>query len=554
MKIEQIRLNGIKSYSDIKVERISNYNIFIGPNNSGKSNFLYAIRIFFEDQKITKDDIFKFTTVNEIRIEITFKKSQSEKLPNLGKFFKNKNNIVITCSIDTNAKSLKPIYRIDGNEISKQDKQELMDSVDLIYVPAVWTIEEEISNTKMSPFNKLMSDIIIDNIKNIKQYDSHKNFLNVIIKKIKNEKDGILDSIQEQLDSDMIYNSFNINICNPLNKDQLLEELVNYISKKLQLTAKINNEQFVIDSQGNGFQRSLLYSLIKFRNLKQSKSKKPSILLFEEPELFLHPNLQKNLRENLIGLSKKNFQIFITTHSPYFITNIENINNLNRVYLEKNMSYIKSITKKEFKKVINKNRIILENANIVELSTNKGDSSFKESLEKTVLLWSTAERMASLFSNKVLLVEGRSDVNAIYYLLNSDYFKSYSKNDLYVMDTNGKFTMYLWASILNSLGVQVWILYDQDGNIKKPTIDHMKLNKYIEELKTKGIIKNIMHFDDNIEKDLGFTKSSNTKAKAEYVTNDVHVYMKINEIYNDKTNEHHDKLLKIQNFLKEVLT
>ena len=82
--------------------------------------------------------------------------------------------------------------------------------------------------------------------------------------------------------------------------------------------------------------------------MNKASQKKPSILLFEEPELFLHPNMQKNLRENLIGLSKKNFQIFITTHSPYFITNIENISNLNRVYLENNMSYIKSVTKTEF--------------------------------------------------------------------------------------------------------------------------------------------------------------------------------------------------------------
>lgn len=274
MKIEQIKISGFRSYNNIKVKQISNYNIFIGPNNVGKSNFLYALRIFFDDQKITKDDIFKFATVNEITIEITFKKLKKEKLNNLSKFFKDKNSIVVTCIVDVSSNNLKPKYKIDGNDISKDDKQDLIDSMDLIYIPSVWTIDDEVSNTKMTPFNRLMSDIIRNNIKKIKQYNSQKNFLDTIIKKIKNDKNGILDSIQKQLNDDMIYNSFYINIYNPLNKDKLVEELVNNISKNLQLSAKINNEQFVIDSQGNGFQRSLLYSLIKFRNLEQSKSKK----------------------------------------------------------------------------------------------------------------------------------------------------------------------------------------------------------------------------------------------------------------------------------------
>jgi predicted ATPase len=46
----------------------------------------------------------------------------------------------------------------------------------------------------------------------------------------------------------------------------------------------------------------------------------PSIIMIEDPEIFLHPQLQKSISETLFRLSKKN-QVVFTTHSPNLITN-----------------------------------------------------------------------------------------------------------------------------------------------------------------------------------------------------------------------------------------
>ena len=49
------------------------------------------------------------------------------------------------------------------------------------------------------------------------------------------------------------------------------------------------------------------------------KKIKPFFLFIDEPELSLHPEAQKRLFESLQEISKKD-QIFISTHSPYFLS------------------------------------------------------------------------------------------------------------------------------------------------------------------------------------------------------------------------------------------
>ena len=50
------------------------------------------------------------------------------------------------------------------------------------------------------------------------------------------------------------------------------------------------------------------------------KARLPSIIIVEDPEIFLHPQLQKASSEILYHLSKKN-QVMFTTHSPNLLLN-----------------------------------------------------------------------------------------------------------------------------------------------------------------------------------------------------------------------------------------
>ena len=63
-----------------------------------------------------------------------------------------------------------------------------------------------------------------------------------------------------------------------------------------------------------------LYMLSMLETYSDEASRLPSIIIVEDPEIFLHPQLQKTSSEILYHLSKKN-QVIFTTHSPTLLAN-----------------------------------------------------------------------------------------------------------------------------------------------------------------------------------------------------------------------------------------
>lgn len=74
-----------------------------------------------------------------------------------------------------------------------------------------------------------------------------------------------------------------------------------------------------IETLGAGFKSIYLFSLLK-TYLEQKRYTVPCIIMIEDPEIFLHSQLQKAASEILYQLSKKN-QIIFSTHSPNMIFN-----------------------------------------------------------------------------------------------------------------------------------------------------------------------------------------------------------------------------------------
>lgn len=81
-----------------------------------------------------------------------------------------------------------------------------------------------------------------------------------------------------------------------------------------------NGEELKVSCLGQGYQRLLIAAILKAYADKEISSDKKILILFEEPELFLHPNLKKTLNQSLYSLSEKdNISVVISTHDPYFI-------------------------------------------------------------------------------------------------------------------------------------------------------------------------------------------------------------------------------------------
>ena len=79
-----------------------------------------------------------------------------------------------------------------------------------------------------------------------------------------------------------------------------------------------------LEDLAQGHQRLLIASFLKScadiiqENSNDTDKKKQAIILFEEPEIYMHPKLKAQLKEALEEISKE-FQVIISTHDPYFI-------------------------------------------------------------------------------------------------------------------------------------------------------------------------------------------------------------------------------------------
>ncbi len=78
------------------------------------------------------------------------------------------------------------------------------------------------------------------------------------------------------------------------------------------------------DDLGQGTQRVIVASILKaYADILLEKNiitERPILILFEEPEIYLHPKLKRVLNATLEKIAEQdNHQVIITTHDPYFV-------------------------------------------------------------------------------------------------------------------------------------------------------------------------------------------------------------------------------------------
>ena len=94
-------------------------------------------------------------------------------------------------------------------------------------------------------------------------------------------------------------------------------------SGDLNVTDEISGETRRFDTLGSGAQRAIQMALIRLlADIRKTREQDLArrILLIDEPEIFLHPQGVRGLREALNVLSKSGFQVVFTTHSPLMVS------------------------------------------------------------------------------------------------------------------------------------------------------------------------------------------------------------------------------------------
>ena len=191
-----------------------------------------------------------------------------------------------------------------------------------------------------------------------------------------------------------------------------------------------------IENKGSGLQSLLIIELFKFYCKVFNQS---SLLILEEPELFLHPHAKRMLSEILKDFvdnskNKHENQIILTSHSDEFISNVD-IENIN---------VIRKTSEGTKKSRIDK--------------ANYGDGKELQKL-KIELQHKNAEMF---FAEKVILVEGEEQI-LIPEIVKSIYKENIlNNNDVSIVKVGGKSYFNIYRKVLTELNIDNYIIADYD--------------------------------------------------------------------------------------------
>ena len=339
MYITRIFIKNFKSIKEIDIYPNKWLNVFIWENSVGKSNIFKALdwvlwKTYPTFNQIPREDHFMWDYENKIQIIIEFDDRMTFCLNENEERYKFKmtqwNNSFFN---DETRKKYCCAYL--------DTKREIADYMPSNRWSLLWRILQEI-NTKFSEESvtinwecKLKKEVLKDRLWEIKNEllftvkdNNGENVMESLLKIIQNET-------SEQLNRN--WNEFNIdfNLYDPWN-----------FYRTLQITVKEDNWlEFQAWSLWMWVQASISMAILKAYAELNLNNNAPIIL--DEPELYLHPQAQRNfyniLRE--VSLGKQNIkwtQIFYTTHSPSFL----NLWNFNEIFIvrksKENWTYIKS--------------------------------------------------------------------------------------------------------------------------------------------------------------------------------------------------------------------
>jgi len=541
MKIRSMTIHNFRSIKEAKFDPYD-YAVLVGVNNAGKSNVLTALRIFYEDGIKFNDgsDFPKFETEdNESWVEIEYLLTDEE-FGNLKDEYENPDNILkvrkYLKSEDKNRVKINQsnIYGYENGILSenlfygaKNISQAKLGSV--IYIPEVTKTDETLKLSGPSPLRDITTFVMKKVVKSSDSFVSlNEAFVEFNIRfKDEASKDGFsLSKLRKEINDNLKEWAveFNINI-NPVRPEDIIKNLVSHYAVDKTLDKEID-----IKYLGQGLQRHLIYTLLKLSSQyiekktykKKEFSPELTLVLFEEPEAFLHPGQQEFLNASLKSLSsEEGQQIIVATHSPFFVSkNIEDISALMKLKRDNGITQVFQVSEDTRKNIIEKNNELAQllqrklDDPSVDRGTKKrikrimGDTDDATRMEEEAIryvLWLDSERCCAFFTDIVLICEGATEKIFIDYLVKNEWHDLKEKR-IYVLDAMGKFNIHRYMNLLKELGIYHSILTDRDEDKNV----HEFINQFVEEQKNE-FTKSVDFFDKDIETFLGINTPPGTR-------------------------------------------
>lgn len=359
----------------------------------------------------------------------------------------------------------------------------------VMYVPASFKIEDELKTTANSPFSYLFSNRLFPHVKADGAYSEYIQKADVLQKKLKGEGgDDVIEGLGDALEQ----------VSNTLNQILDFDAKVRLSVGDIEIeplfikaaTFMISDEvETSLAYQGSGVQRALAFAMLESNAEIDSLTtgdQRTVVVLFEEPELYIHPHLMRRLKNTLEKKSESpKWQVICSTHSPFLI-DIAN----------------KPESLKLIRRDADNNRVIHQVSSDVFVTDGEYDE--RKLLRATLDFHPTV--CESLFAKRVVLVEGDTEV-AVFSMAEGLLTKFALPCDLVkdttVISAGGKWTIPAIARILNGLNIPYKVIHDcdrkklTDAELEEKTAIHpFKANAKIAAVAGGG---NVFVVDDTFE-------------------------------------------------------
>lgn len=406
-KLTSLEIQNFKSIKAIEFE-LSEYLPLVGYNNAGKSNILEAIKWVLRKSSLKTSD---FNDVeNPVIMTAKIDGISEAILDNLNATHRQR----IEPFLDSESLTIRRTQSAP-NATASQIRLEVLNPADgqwqnnptgidnaikdlfpePIHIGAMENSEEDVSKSKSgTTIGKLLSEIIGpieeqygDRLRTV--LDGLKDVLDADGENRATELTEFDTQVNEKLDA--FFPDINVKVHVPTPE---LKEVFNKGTIKVYENQSLNGTD--VSALGHGAQRSIQMTLIRhLADLKIASQEQTTttLLLIDEPELYLHPQAIEILRVSLKTLSNQGYQIIFTTHSPFMITEKDVANTI----LVRKNSTLGTHKRSSLKSAIPQ----------VE----------QEAQHQLTLLFALSNSSNILFSERVVLTEGKTEKRLIPFLI-----------------------------------------------------------------------------------------------------------------------------------------
>ncbi|MER7044215.1 AAA family ATPase [Streptomyces jumonjinensis] len=194
-----------------------------------------------------------------------------------------------------------------------------------IYIPAVKELNDDLKTSSTATFGRLLSILFEDIEHQLPQleasFEQLRSQLNVVSQEDGGESDGRLPEVRE------IESLIQRNLQESFPRASVRLEIPPPRLRSLLEGAQITVNDGIngpFKTKGDGLRRSVAFAILRaYVDMKTAKPTKPDsaqqpcLLMFEEPEVFLHPQAQRQLFDALTVFSGYN-DVLVSTHSSSF--------------------------------------------------------------------------------------------------------------------------------------------------------------------------------------------------------------------------------------------